>query len=151
MEYLRVPTRNGDKYRVMVVDDEQDITQIIRKALESGGFLVDTFNDPQVALRQFRPNYYDIILLDIRMPKINGFDLYREMKKKDYAVKVCFFTAFEIYYDEFRRMFPSLRVSCFVKKPVRLSELVKIIREELNFNEERNLTGHKEVNDKDYS
>ncbi|MEM3095120.1 MAG: response regulator, partial [Nitrososphaera sp.] len=61
---------------------------------------------------------------DIRMPKINGFDLYRELKKRDGNVKVCFLTAFEIYYEEFRKMFPTIDVRAFIRKPVSISNLV---------------------------
>jgi DNA-binding NtrC family response regulator len=132
----------------MVVDDEHDIAEVMRNALEKENFLVDTFNDPQLALKQFQPNYYDLILLDIRMPKLNGFELYRELKKKDDKIKVCFITAFEIYYDEFKRMFPSLRVTCFVRKPVRLDKLVKIIREELELEEDRKITEDNQGSDK---
>jgi response regulator RpfG family c-di-GMP phosphodiesterase len=64
------------------------------------------------------------MILDIRMPKINGFELYRELKKIDVGVKVCFLTAFEIYYEEFRKMFPTIDVRAFIRKPVSISSLV---------------------------
>jgi two-component system catabolic regulation response regulator CreB/two-component system response regulator ChvI len=67
------------------------------------------------------------MIIDIRMPNINGFDLYRELKKRDGAVRVCFLTAFEIYYEEFRKMFPNIDVRAFVRKPVGISALVKQI------------------------
>lgn len=110
--------------RVAVVDDEPDITTVLRRGLEHHGFAVDVFNDPQAALANFNPGYYDLMIIDIRMPKLNGFDLYRELKKKDADVKVCFLTAFEIYYDEFRKMFPTIDVRAFIRKPVSLSTLV---------------------------
>ncbi|HEU5220509.1 MAG TPA: response regulator, partial [Candidatus Nitrosotalea sp.] len=70
--------------------------------------------------------------IDIRMPKMNGFELYREIKKKnDSKAKICFFTAFEVYYDEFRKMFPSLEVKCFIRKPITISDLVTHINSEL--------------------
>jgi YesN/AraC family two-component response regulator len=65
------------------------------------------------------------MIIDIRMPKLNGFDLYREIRKKDSNVKVCFLTAFEIYYEEFRKMFPTIDVKAFVRKPVSISALIK--------------------------
>ena len=64
------------------------------------------------------------MIIDIRMPKLNGFDLYRELRKKDSGVKVCFLTAFEIYYEEFRKMFPTVDVRAFIRKPVSISSLV---------------------------
>ncbi|HKU49067.1 MAG TPA: response regulator [Nitrososphaera sp.] len=122
---------NAIKFRVLLVDDEPDITTVMQSALEREGFLVDSFNDSQQALDAFRLDYYDIALLDIRMPVLNGFELYRELKKKDGRIKVCFITAFEVYYDEFKRLFPSVSATCFVKKPVALHVLVKLIRQEL--------------------
>src|SRR4029079_9603843 len=111
--------------KVAIVDDEQDITTVLKRGLEQNGFAVDAFNDPQVALNSFKPDYYDLMIIDIRMPKLNGFDLYREVRKKDAKVKVCFLTAFEIYYEEFRKMFPTIDVKAFVRKPVSISALVK--------------------------
>jgi two-component system, OmpR family, response regulator ChvI len=113
--------------RIAVVDDEPDITTILKKALELHDFAVDTFNDPQAALANFKPSYYDLMIIDIRMPRINGFDLYRELKKRDSAVRVCFLTAFEIYYEEFRKLFPTIDVKAFIRKPVSISNIVNQI------------------------
>lgn len=113
--------------RIAIVDDEPDITAVLKKGLEQNGFAVDTFNDPRIALSNFKPQYYDLMIIDIRMPHINGFDLYRELKKKDSSVRVCFLTAFEIYYEEFRKMFPNIDVRAFVRKPVGIAALVKQI------------------------
>lgn len=68
------------------------------------------------------------MIIDIRMPKLSGFDLYRELKKKDDSVKVCFLTAFEIYYEEFRKMFPTIDVKAFIRKPVGISSLVNQVK-----------------------
>ena len=114
--------------RISVVDDEQDITTVLKRGLEHHGFAVDVFNDPQAALASFRPGHYDLMIIDIRMPKLNGFDLYRELKKKDDSVKVCFLTAFEIYYEEFRKMFPTIDVKAFIRKPVGISSLVNQVK-----------------------
>jgi DNA-binding response OmpR family regulator len=120
------------KYRILVVDDERDIASVIKRGLENEGvFEVDAFHDPEEALNHFKPGRYDLLLLDIRMPKMNGFQLYRQLRKTDEKVRICFITAFEIYYDEFKKMFPKLRVNCFVRKPVSLEELAKTIKEEL--------------------
>src|SRR5438105_7097247 len=91
---------------IAVVDDEPDIAEVLKRGLEQNGFSVEAFTDPESALRKFRPGAYDMMIIDIRMPKLNGFDLYRELRKKDGKIKVVFLTAFEIYYDEFRKMFP---------------------------------------------
>ena len=113
--------------RIAVVDDEPDITNVLKKGLERYGFIVDTFNDPQAALARFQPMYYDIMIIDIRMPRINGFDLYRQVKKRDIGVKVCFLTAFQVYYEEFKKMFPTIDVKAFIRKPISISNLVNQI------------------------
>jgi len=117
--------------KILIVDDEPDVTSSIERGLRKHNFTVDSFNDPQDALDDFIPNEYDLILLDIRMPKMNGFELYRELKKKQDKIKVCFFTAFEVYYDEFKKLFPNLAVKCFIRKPITIEELVKHINQEL--------------------
>ena len=117
--------------RILVVDDEPDITLSIKSGLTRKGFEVDAYNDPLKALDDFKPGIYDLILVDIRMPKLNGFELYRELKKKNENIKVCFFTAFEVYYDEFRKVFPALDVKCFIRKPITINELVVHINSEL--------------------
>jgi DNA-binding response OmpR family regulator len=88
----------------LVVDDEPDITLALRLGLESQGFQVDAFNDPTEALSNFRSDLYDLLLLDIKIPSMNGYELYDEMKKIDDKVKICFLTAFETCYDEFKRL-----------------------------------------------
>ena len=110
--------------RIAVVDDEPDITTVLKRGLEHHGFSVDVFNDSQVVLERFKPGSFDLMIIDIRMPKLNGFELYRELKKIDSAIKVCFLTAFEIYYEEFRKMFPTIDVKAFVRKPISISSLV---------------------------
>lgn len=113
--------------RIAVVDDEPDITNVLKKGLERHGFAVNIFNDSQAALASYQPMYYDLMLIDIRMPRINGFNFYRQLKKKDTGVKVCFLTAFQIYYEEFRKMFPTIDVKAFVRKPISIPNLVNQI------------------------
>ena len=67
------------------------------------------------------------MIIDIRMPRINGFDLYRQLKKRDTSVKVCFLIAFQIYYEEFRKMFSTIDVKAFIRKPVSISNLANQI------------------------
>ena len=110
--------------RIAIVDDEPDITTVLKRGLEYHGFTVEVFNDPHAALASFAPGRFDLVIIDIRMPKVNGFELYRELKKVEPGVKVCFLTAFEIYYEEFRKMFPTIDVKAFIRKPVSISSLV---------------------------
>jgi two-component system, OmpR family, response regulator ChvI len=109
---------------VLIVDDEADITDALKAGLEHRGFKVDTFNEPAAALAKFAPGTYDIAILDIRMPKMNGFELYREMRKVDSKASVCFLTAFDVHRDEFEKMFPDVRVKAFLKKPITIDNLV---------------------------
>lgn len=112
----------------MVVDDEKDILSIIKRGLESKNrFQVDTFIDAGYALESLKkkPNdYYDLVLTDIRMPKINGFELYRRIKESNPHMKVVFITAFEINKEEFTKVIPSVDVLDFISKPVSMSTLI---------------------------
>ena len=74
--------QQGQKKRILVVDDEPDLTRLCSLALEYHGFKVDTFNDSEEALSNFKPNYYDLVILDIKMPKMDGFELYEGLKKE---------------------------------------------------------------------
>ena len=117
-----------DNNRILVVDDEPDLTQVSTLALEYHGFKVDSFNDPQEALSKFEPGLYDLVILDIKMPKMDGFELYHEIKKKDNNAKICFLTASELYYEEFRKKeYYALDRNMFIRKPIENEELVKEI------------------------
>jgi len=116
---------------ILVVDDEPDITMTLKMGLQAYGFKVSIFNDPVLALSNVKPGLYDLALLDIRMPKMSGFELYKEIEKIDNKVKVCFITAFEVYYESLRELYPDSKVSCFIKKPVLIEKLVDHIKKEL--------------------
>jgi DNA-binding response OmpR family regulator len=112
--------------RILAVDDEPDLTKLCSLALEYHGFKVDTFNDSQEALSNFRPNYYDLVILDIKMPEMDGFELYDNLKKRDSNVKVCFLTASELYYEEFRKKeYTALDKNLFIRKPIDNEDLLK--------------------------
>ena len=120
------------KRKILVVDDEPDNASIFTMSLEDGGFEVDTFTDPLLALSTFKAGRkYDLLILDIKMPNMNGFELYEEIRKIDNKVKACFLTAFgEGYTEEFGKRFTlsSPNVS-FIRKPIRLDDLVKKVNE----------------------
>ncbi|MGI0025014.1 MAG: response regulator [Nitrososphaera sp.] len=124
------------KHRLLVVDDEPDIANVLKKGLENEGFDVKAFTDPVEALNGIGAGQYDMAILDIRMPKMNGFELYRKLKARDEKIKICFITAFEIYHEEFKKVFPRVRISCFVTKPITISALAKTIREEIELKDE---------------
>ena len=113
--------------KILVVDDERDLVETIKNGLEYYGFSVDGYTDPQKTLSEYQCGAYDLLLTDINIPKINGFQLYREILKKDHNVKVCFMTASDEYYGEFRMRFPDLDRTNFIRKPFGLSDLTKIL------------------------
>ena len=114
--------------RIMVVDDEFDLTLFYKMSLEFHGFKVDTFNDPKNALSSFKPDYYNLVILDIKMPGMDGFELNKELKKIDGKVNVCFLTASELYYKEFRKEeYHALDKELFIRKPVENEDLIKEI------------------------
>jgi DNA-binding response OmpR family regulator len=115
----------------LVVDDESDITFTLKTSLKQCGYSVDVYNDPIEALANFKPDYYDLLLLVVKMPKMNGFELYQGLAKIDTKAKVCFFTAYEELYDNLRKQFPNLKSECLITKPISILEVVKNIDKEL--------------------
>jgi DNA-binding response OmpR family regulator len=114
--------------RILIVDDESDVNLAVKMVLEDNGFKVDSFTDPLSALENFKgeAEMYDLIILDIRMPDMNGFELYKEIKKIDDKVRVCFLTAGEMDYDQFgKELFPALDENCFIQKPIQNETLIK--------------------------
>jgi DNA-binding response OmpR family regulator len=96
--------------------------------LEENGFKVDSFTDPLSALEKFREEAgsHDLVILDIKMPKMNGFELYRQIKKIDDKAKVCFLTAGEMDYEQFRKeLFPALDNNCYIQKPIETEILIR--------------------------
>jgi len=123
----------------MVVDDEKDILRVIKRDLESGRnnnnyetyFLVDAFSSSELALDAIEhhpANYYDLVLTDIRMPKMNGFELYRRIKEKNPSMKIAFITAFEINKEEFSKVLPSIDVKDFIIKPISMASLIRKLK-----------------------
>jgi DNA-binding response OmpR family regulator len=122
--------------KILVVDDEPDLTFGCSMTLEMEGFEVDTFNDPLIALSNFKPNKYNLVLLDVKMPKMDGFTLYNEIKKRDAKANICFLTASELYYEQFRKEeFCNLNKDLFIQKPIENQELIKRINNILNKND----------------
>jgi DNA-binding response OmpR family regulator len=119
------------KNRILIVDDEPDIAQVLKMGLENNGFAVDMYNDPLHVISNFKADSYDLLLLDIKMPKMNGFELYNKLHQIDEKAKICFITAYELYYDEFKRMFPKIKVECFIRKRVSINNLARMIKDEL--------------------
>ena len=134
-------TNHDDKKnkRILLVDDEPDIIYSIKKVLETNEFLVDSYTDPTLALSNFKPGLYDLLLLDIKMPKMNGLDLHQKMKEIDSNVKICFLTASVLFYEEYRRLdvYPRLDKAYFIQKPCRSEDLIRTLNEILHSNQNK--------------
>ncbi|HET9805449.1 MAG TPA: response regulator [Nitrososphaeraceae archaeon] len=134
---MNLSKTNNIPPRIMVVDDERDILSILKRGLESKNrFKVDTFIDAESALESLKEksdDYYDLVLTDIRMPKINGFELYRRIKESNPHMKIVFITAFEINKEEFTKVIPSVDVLDFISKPVSMSTLINKLNSILEY------------------
>ena len=122
------------QYRILIVDDEPDITRLFKLILEQNGFAVDAFNNPLSVLSNYKVGTYSLLLLDVKMPNMNGFELYKKIKNIDNKTPVCFITAYEEYISKFKKLFPKLEGDCFIKKPIEIQNLVKIVRSRLSSN-----------------
>ena len=119
--------------RLLLVDNEPDNTSVLSMGLEDEGFNVDAFTDPILALSNFKSNYYSLVILDINMPKMNGYELYKEIRKLDNKVKICFFTASELYNESLRSQTKEIlgEVKRFISKPLTIEDLVVKVKKEL--------------------
>ena len=126
-------TSKNTKKRILVVDNEKDIIITLQVGLEDGGFDVDTFTDPSLALKRFKPNFYDLVLIDIVMPDMDGFELYERLKKIDPDIRVCFLTASEMYHEEFRKAeYFALNKDLFIQNPISTDDLIMEINRKIN-------------------
>jgi len=134
LESRAVKRGNSQKKAVLIVDDEVDITTVFKLSLEEEDLYVHAYNDPLLALVDYRPGTFDLLLLDVRMPKMSGFELYKriiDIEHDDDKPQVCFITAYEEYYTQFETSFPTLKAGCFLRKPISVPDLVKAIKSQL--------------------
>ena len=125
------PYSNAKRYNILVVDDEPDVTKVLKKGLELHPmFLVHTFTNPEAALESITKIVYDLMIVDIHMPKLDGFTFYEKAQKLAES-KVIFITASDSYHEEYQRRFPQWNGNCFVRKPVSISALTHLIEIEL--------------------
>ena len=120
------------KNKLLLVDNEVDITSVFKAGLERYGYEVDIFNDPEQALMLYKPNHYDAIILDVRMVGMTGFELAREIWARESRATICFLSAFEIYESEARKVFANMNSHCFIKKPIEISALAKHVESHLS-------------------
>ena len=123
------PLRRRNK--ILLVDNEADVIITFKAILQDAGFIVNTYEDPLIALSNFIPHFYDLVILDIGMPKMNGIELSRQLLELDSNVKICFITAGEANIEVLRELYPSRAIGCFINKPVTIDQLVKRVKAEL--------------------
>jgi DNA-binding NtrC family response regulator len=123
-------TTNGNKSlvrprKILLVDDDADVVSTFKMILEMNNFEVDAYTSPLSALSSFKPNEFGLLILDVRMPVMNGFELFKKIKNIDSRIEACFITAFEDYREEFKESFPMLdEAKHFIRKPKAIEDLV---------------------------
>jgi len=119
--------------KILLVDDDPDITLAFKVGLEDDkSFEVYAYTDPLEALSSFKPHFYDLLLVDINMPKMNGFELCSRILEIDVNVRICFITAGDTNIEALREVYPTSSLGCFIKKPVTISHLIKRLKSELD-------------------
>ena len=118
--------------KILIVDDENDVGLALKRILERNSFSVDYYSDPMSALNSYRVGYYDLAIFDIRMPGIDGTELYKRIRELDKQVKVCFVSAYEITVDELARILPDYILNCLFKKPVHSKFFIEKVSEVLS-------------------
>src|SRR5437879_1746197 len=118
--------------RILILDDERDSNTTVETVLQNNGFGVDSYEDPILALENFKSCFYDLVILDIKMPQMSGFSVYREIKKLDKNLRICFLTAGELCYGVYSDIFSSLPANYFIPNPVANEDLIKRVNEIIN-------------------
>ncbi len=125
--------------RILIIDDDADITTTFKLGIEDANsdtnnrrIEVHTYNDPTTALSEFQPNFFDLLLVDINMPHMNGFQICEKILELDINVKVCFMSSGEINREALREIYPAVSLGCFIKKPVNMNYLIERIKAELD-------------------
>jgi DNA-binding NtrC family response regulator len=127
-----IPPPTESRKRVLIVDDDPKTVKTFRLALEDSGlYEVDTFVDPLVALMNFKPSYYNVLLIGVKMSQMDSVELYNQIKKVDDKAKVCFMCTYTLEEKAMMERFPSLETECFIPKPIEIGTLLKILETQL--------------------
>jgi CheY-like chemotaxis protein len=122
-----------EKKKILVVNDEPDVTTMLKMTLERVGLRVDTFNDPVLALKNYKPHLYDLVILDVIMPELDGLELYTQLKRKDSGINICFLTASSEPYREelLKEKYNQLSRDLFLEMPLPTSELIREVKKRI--------------------
>ena len=139
-EQLKKEKLSSDVKRILLVDDDPDITLTFKKGLEeenetSGNKVVlqvFSYNNPLLALSEFKTNFYDLLLIDVNMPKMNGFEFSEKILELDLNVRIYYISAGEMNMGALREQYNSLSIGCFIKKPIAMENLVRKVKAELD-------------------
>jgi len=118
---------NHRKKRILLVDDDADTTAVIKMGLSRHGFEVEALVDSKSALHNFKPGLYDLLLLDVLMKGLDGFELYNKMRKIDKNIRVCFTSASNTFYGKYKNQYPEIQKECFIQKPFTIKKLANTI------------------------
>jgi CheY-like chemotaxis protein len=118
--------------RILLVDDEYDVNLAMKLVLEEKGFKVDSFTNAFEVLENFTTGLYDLVILDVKLPTMDGFSLYEKIKKLDDRVRICFLTAAgKAHYENLKKHYPSINENCVIHKPVDNDSLLRLIKSAL--------------------
>jgi DNA-binding response OmpR family regulator len=124
-------SRANNARNILIVDDEEDILLVLHRAFTKAGFNCKTIPNPKLALAAFAPNVYDVILLDVKMPDMSGFELAKAILSKDPSARICFFTAFDAYEHQSNRVSGQVDTTCILKKPISPAALIAHVEKHL--------------------
>ncbi|HKO63705.1 MAG TPA: response regulator [Candidatus Nitrosocosmicus sp.] len=117
---------------IIVIDDDIGTALFFKICLEDEGYEVNIYNDPNSLLEEFEPGIYDLLITDIRMPRINGFELASRIRIMDRKIKICLATAFEEYYESIIKTYSNLSFNCIIRKPINKDKFLEIIKNRLS-------------------
>jgi CheY-like chemotaxis protein len=124
--------------RILVVDDDPDLTLTFKAALdgryysEKKRFEVYAYNDPLLVVKEFKPNFYDLLLTDIYMPNMNGLQLCEKILELDVNIRVCFMSGLVVNIYALREVYPNVNLGCYIEKPISMEHLIKRLSAELD-------------------
>ena len=127
MQKHESPSEDRRRKRILFVNDDVDTTAVIKEGLKRYGYEVETFVDSNLALQNFKEGTYDLLLLDVLMKGLDGFELYNKMRKIDENIQICFISASNTFYEKYKRLYPEIQEECFIEKPLGIKNLASII------------------------